>query len=265
MPPFFFDFTLAKTEIPDEQVVNMEQAAKIADGTNRCTYPIPKIDEIVKLIDKATYRVDKSKLISDVLACGAIAISNMVDLSQYDKREKEYLQIINSYRKYEQQLICDIFAKIFALLSSVVYDNGVFNDYLGELFMKCNLGNKKMGQCFTPYHICKFMANVAIDNPKEIIADKGILTICDPCCGGGAMAIAALDVLKNEYNINYARDCFIECDDLDIRCVHMAYLQLSLAGVPAKVCHQDSLTLQRYSEWHTPAFILQYPRFARFV
>lgn len=76
--------------------------------------------------------------------------------------------------------------------------------------------------------------------------------------------MAALDVLKNDFDINYAMDCFVVCSDVDLRCVHMAYLQLSLAGVPAIVKHEDSLTKQLYSVWRTPAFVMQYPRFMKY-
>lgn len=78
------------------------------------------------------------------------------------------------------------------------------------------------------------------------------------------MAIEALDVLKNEYKVNYAMNCFIECADIDIRCVHMTYLQLALAGVLAIVKHQNTLTNELWSVWKTPAFIFQYMRFRKY-
>lgn len=262
MPPFTFDFTLKTPNM--EYVPEQEHTvARAVKGTgNICPYPIPTVDEIIKMIDRSAYKVNRSKLIADVFECGALAISNQVDFNNYDEREQRYLEIIKSYSPSEQKLIVDIFAKVFALLSSVVYDNGTFNDYLGDLFMRCNQGNKNAGQFFTPYHISKFMAKITlsdIENPPQ-----RILTICDPCCGGGGMAIAALDVLKNDYNVNYAMDCFIECADVDIRCVHMTYLQLALAGVPAIVKHQNTLSKELWSVWKTPAFIFQYHRFYKF-
>lgn len=262
MPPFAFDFTLKQPNM--EYVPEQEhKVARAVKGTGTiCPYPIPTVDEIIKMIDRSAYKVNRSQLIADVFECGALAISNKVDFTKYDEREQRYLEIMKKYSPDEQKLIIDIFSKVFALSSSVVYDNGAFDDYLGEIFMRCNQGSKFAGQFFTPYHISKLMAKMTlsdIENPLQ-----KILTLCDPCCGGGGMAMAALDILKNDYNINYAMDCFIECADIDIRCVHMTYLQLALAGVPAIVKHQNTLTQELWSVWKTPAFIFQYRRFYKY-
>lgn len=263
MPPFTFDFTIKTPNM--EYVPEQEHTvARAVKGTgNICPYPIPTVDEIIKMIDRSAYKVNRSQLITDVFECGALAISNKVDFNNYDEREQRYLEIIKSYSPSEQKLIVDIFAKVFALLSSVVYDNGTFNDYLGDLFMRCNQGNKNAGQFFTPYHISKLMAKCTITDSD--IKQGEIISICDPCCGGGGLAIAALDVLKNDYNVNYAMDCFIECADVDIRCVHMTYLQLALAGVPAIVKHQNTLSKELWSVWKTPAFLFQYHRFYKYL
>ena len=229
-----------------------------------CPYPVPTVDEIIKLIDRSSYGVGKSKLISDVFACGALAVSNLVDFTQFDEREKQYKQIMNSYKPKERELIVQVFSKLFALLSSVTYDNGRFDDYLGDLFMRCNQGDKKAGQFFTPYHISHFMAKSSLANIDVKSEPNEFLSISDPCSGGGGLLMAALDVLKNDHNINYTHHCYMEASDIDIRCVHMTYLQLALAGVPAIVCHQNTLTNERWSIWKTPAFIFQYPRFCKY-
>ena len=263
-PFFFFDFTFDKsTPQALMQISRPERKERPTKTDNLCPYRIPTIDEIVKDIESASYRTDKQKFVSDLFECGAIAVSNMVDLSQRKKREERYLQIIRNYKPSERSMLTKIFAKIYALLASVVYDNGKFNDNLGELFMRCDLGNKNTGQFFTPYHISEFMARATLEESliKEKAEKDDILTISDPCCGGGGLLIAALDVLKS-LGVNYARNCFIDCGDIDIRCIHMTYLQLSLAGVPAIVKHQNALTREFWGVWYTPAYLFQYPRFA---
>ena len=248
---------IVETVVKTEQVPEQEQ--------NLCPYKVPTIEDIIKRINASVYRFDKHQLISDVFECGAITISNMVDLMNKEEREKRYLQVIKKYQKEEQTLIAEIFAMIFALLSSVVYDNGRFYDNLGELFMRCNQGSSSAGQYFTPFQVSAMMARMIIgDEILEKTQNDGVLTLNDSCCGGGGMMMAALDVLKNKYHINYTRNCFVLCSDIDLRCVHMTYLQLALAGVPAIVKHQNSLTGETWSIWKTPAFIFQYPRFCKY-
>ncbi len=235
-------------------------------SNNVCPYPIPKVEEILKEIQSSAYSVGMEKFLSDMFECGAITISNMVDKVNYKEREKRYLQIINSYKKEEQEKIHKVFSKIFLLLSSVVYDNGKFDDYLGEIFMRANAGNKHAGQFFTPYHVSMLMAKMSIgeERVQELAKSGEVITINDCCCGGGGMLIAALDVLRNS-GVNYAYNCFMDAGDIDIRCVHMTYLQLSLAGVPAIVRHQNALTRELWSVWYTPAYIFQSLRFRKYV
>jgi len=263
---FDIEFPSVRQELPIPIPVSTEKEVQKADEQkNVCPYKIPTIEEIMKRIKSAVYRVDTHQLISDVFECGAIAISNQVDLLQRDEREERYKKIMEKYQPQERELLAEIFGMIFALLSSVVYDNGRFDDYLGELFMRCNQGNSNAGQYFTPYHVSSCMAKMSIgDEVKEKAERNEILTVNDPCCGGGGLLIAALDVLKNEYNINYARNCFIEAGDIDIRCVHMTYLQLSLAGVPAIIKHQNTITRELWSVWRTPAYVFQYLRFQKY-
>ena len=138
MPPFTFDFTL---KIPNMKYVPKQEqtiARTLNDTGNNCPYPIPTVQEIMKMIDNSSYRVNKSKLISDVFECGAIAISNKVDFTKYDEREKRYQDIIKTYQPSEQKLITDIFTKIFCLCSSVVYDDGVFAETIVEYSVVIN-------------------------------------------------------------------------------------------------------------------------------
>ncbi|MBQ3255855.1 MAG: hypothetical protein IJA67_00365 [Oscillospiraceae bacterium] len=41
--------------------------------------------------------------------------------------------------------------------------------------------------------------------------------------------------------------------DIDLKCVHMVYIQLSLYGNPAVIIHGNALTVEEWSHWFTPA------------
>ena len=64
------------------------------DNKNLCPYKIPTVDEIIKRIKSATYRVNTSQLIADVFECGAISIANTVAIPQDQEREERYKQIM---------------------------------------------------------------------------------------------------------------------------------------------------------------------------
>ena len=224
---------------------------------------IPTVNDILKLFDKGIYKVNAHEFLSDVFECGAIAISNRFDIPQAPKREERYLQIIKKYDPDVQKLITEIFAKIFLLLTQQINPRVGFNDYLGELYMKSATSNSKTGQFFTPYDVSKMCAEVAINEKlvKEAIEQDRILTLSEPACGSGGMVIAAVDVLYNKYHFNYSRNLVVECSDIDSRCVYMTYLQLGLAGIPAVIFKRDTLSMETWERWETPAYIMQYMRF----
>ena len=224
---------------------------------------IPKVDDIIKLISKATYKVGIHELLSDVFECSAIAISNKFDFRNYDSREEKYKTIMKKYDLDTRNLICEIFEKIYMLLSNQITVG--FNDYLGELYMRSETSSNKSGQFFTPYCVSKMCAETSIDQKTidECIEKDKILTMHEPTVGAGGMVLALADVLYNKYHFNIARNLFIECGDIDTRCVHMTYLQLALAGIPAVIYHRDGLTLDTWDRWETPAYIMQYPRFVK--
>ena len=239
--------------------------AKVPDNEPKIKYEkIPTINDIIKLLDTGSYKVGRHELLSDVFQCGAIAIANKFDKRQAKKREETYLSIIKKYDKDTQQLITEIFAEISVLLLSQI-DMG-FADYLGELYMLSETSNSKTGQFFTPYHVSKLCAEMSINKNtvNEYIEKDKILTLNEPSCGAGGMIIAVIDILYNRYRLNYSRNLFVECSDIDQRCVHMTYLQLSLVGVPAIVYQRDTLTMKTWQKWETPAYIMQHLRFKKY-
>lgn len=256
-----------KTNIWDKESIKAEKInfAKVPDNEPKIKYEkIPTINDIIKLLDKGSYKVGRHELLSDVFQCGAIAISNKFDKRQAKKREETYLNIIKKYDKDTQQLIIEIFTEISVLLLSQI-DTG-FDDYLGKLYMFSETSNSKAGQFFTPYSVSKACAELSINGSivNEYIENDKILTINEPSCGAGGMIIAAIDILYNRYRLNYSRNLFVKCSDIDQRCVHMTYLQLSLIGVPVIVYQRDTLTMEMWQKWETPAYIMQYLRFKKY-
>src|SRR5206468_2986523 len=131
-----------------------------------------------------------------------------------------------------------------------------YDDVLGKTFMELELANKDAGQFFTPYSLCQAMARMSVDDGiKSAIEQRGFVTVSDPACGGAATLIAFCEAVR-EAGLNPQTQVHVTAQDVDIRCVHMAYVQLSLLNIPAVVVCGNSLTLEERSRWYTPAHIL---------
>lgn len=226
----------------------------------------PVLQEIRTLMDGLNCKHNRDQVLTDIFEMTAIGISNHSDLRPdiWNRREENYKALMERYELKDRLVLVEIFGKLFDLLTGMV-DNG-FDDYLGKLYMMSGTSNDKAGQFFTPYDVSKMCAQTVVTEEKveEHKASGEVITITEPACGSGGMLVAALDVLWNEHEFNYASNVYIDCGDVDRRCVYMCYIQLSLAGVPAVVRHTNTLTLEQWDEWHTPALILQWSKFEKY-
>lgn len=93
----------------------------------------------------------------------ACALSNPLDKSHFNEREKRYLKIIKKYDKREQQLFPDLAAHTVMAL-----EENPEQDFLGDIYMKLNLGSQTRGQFFTPYSISRLMAEMTVDDVASL-------------------------------------------------------------------------------------------------
>lgn len=204
---------------------------------------------LLKLISQATIRHSAWDIYRDFLALSAIAISNAVDINHRDSRENEYMDIIKKYTRQEIDLFPQMLCELVKALE------GDPRDVLGKIYGELELGNKWIGQFFTPDHLALAMAKTMVVEAKETIAQKGYISLCDPAIGGGAMIINFAKALLED-GVNYQQVLRVEGWDIDIKSIHMSYLQLSLLNIPAVLVHGDSLAQNIWAKWYTPAYIL---------
>lgn len=222
--------------------------------------PVPVITpgghkaEIAKLMRGLAGRHDLWRIFSDFVEMAACSIANAVDRSNPDRdaREARYMEIVKAYTRDELELFPRMLAH---LTEALTFAPG---DVLGELFMELDLGSKWHGQFFTPYSVCQLMARLTLgdtDAMKAEVERKGFVTVNEPACGGGAMLIAMAEAMQ-EAGVNYQQRLHVTAQDLDLKAVHMAYIQLSLLHVPGYVIHGNSLMVEQRSVWCTPAHVL---------
>ena len=210
---------------------------------------------------------DHYTVIRDFFELSAISIRNNFDFGpEHANFEKRFMEIAQGYKKE----YLEGFAKALGLLGekirSAVEGNAPFADWAGELYMDSGTSNGKAGQFFTPYSVSQCMAR--INFPKDEVRAKlgddpnRVLTIYEPTCGAGGLIVASIDALA-EVGVNYSWNAFVDCGDIDPRCVHMTYVTLSLLGVPAVVRLGDALMMEYRQNWFTPAYLMAWPHFKK--
>jgi hypothetical protein len=209
------------------------------------------MNPITKAIQGMAHRHSPHHIFSDFIEMGAIAVSNAVDKDQSVEREARYMQIVGKYSKDEPNKI----AELLGMLIMELERNP--RDVLGETFHELELHNTYKGQFFTPYPICRMMSEMTFfkDDAQGKIDQRGYIRAAEPSCGSGAMVIGLADVMKSN-GINYQQYLHVTATDLDSRCVHMAYLQLSLMHIPAVIVHGNTLSLEEFGHWYTPAHFM---------
>ena len=212
----------------------------------------------IKLYRELTYRWTPWEVWQDFVTMYACAISNAVDKSHFDEREAMYLKRIQKYSKKEQELFPQLAAEVVLAL-----EKNPEQDFLGKIFMELNLSNDSGGQFFTPYNVCRMMAEMTVGDVVAHVEKHGYITINDPACGAGATLIAAVHAAAkplSEAGFNWQNHVLVTAQDIDYIVALMCYIQLSLLGTAAYIKIGNTFTepmsstdtLENY--WFTPMY-----------
>jgi hypothetical protein len=224
----------------------------IGDSKDRGRPPPDHQKDLVKAVEGLGYRHGHWQVFTDFVEMAAISVSNAVDWGSREKREERYLQVVKRYKP-------DELARFPEMLSSLTMAfEGETSDVLGQTFHDLELHNKWSGQYFSPYPLCRMMAKMTIADRSDLearITERGFVTAQEPAAGSGAMIIALAHEMR-EAGVNYQQHLHVTAVDVDPKCVHMSYLQFSLLHIPAVIIHGNSLSLEEFDHWYTPAHIL---------
>ena len=218
----------------------------------------------VKTVDSLCGRHSRWKIWQDMIWMFAATISNAVDAEYREKRENQFHDIAKQYSEAEMTTFSELFAQLVMIFEHG-HELGSYRDFLGELFMELGLGNDAGGQFFTPYSVCKCMAEITMpDYIKEQIEQHGYASVYDCACGAGATLIAAADIMIHEHKINYQQNALFIAQDIDYTTALMCYIQLSLLGCAGYVHVGNTLTDpmtghvlfgdRKDTTWYTPLY-----------
>jgi hypothetical protein len=203
------------------------------------------------------------QVFSDFCALGALALANQVEKDE--DRENRYLALIGRYDVLDDRLaLREMLGCVVDALTEAVSSAGEgarpahpASDFLGSLFMELELSSHWHGQFFTPYVLCETMARMtyARDDIQRHVDEDGFVTVLEPACGAGAMAIAFAEVMR-EYGFLPHEHTHVVAVDVDATAAHMCFIQLALLGIPAAVHVGNTLTGEMREVFYTPAHIL---------
>ena len=185
----------------------------------------------------------------------ANSLAAQTDPENAEKRERRYQEMASTMTPE----LLSSYARMLALLFLTVREyRDDPCDILGGIYHELNLNNEWNGQYFTPDDVCRLMAQITLPS-DELSANDGPITINEPTCGSGTMVIGAIWAMQRK-EFDYRHNTFFVAQDIDIRCVWMAYIQLSLYGIPAMVIHGNTLTMEEWDRWYTPCALVPFSK-----
>ena len=143
--------------------------------------------------------------------------------------------IISKYSDAEQEKFAELLGEVIMGM-----EQNPDQDFLGELYMLCELGNDASGQFFTPYDVCRCMVEISGgSNPAAENAE--FFSVSDPACGAGALLIAFANLCRRK-NICYHDKVLFVAQDIDLIAGLMCYIQLSFLGCAGYVVIGNTIT-----------------------
>lgn len=204
-----------------------------------------------KLTEITRGRLDRIRVFNDFIELAAIRISNRVDPVHYKQRHERAKIINESYTQAEHAELYRYFEELFRQIQKN-HKSGIFEDILGQLFSE--LGFNRNGQDQSPHDLARLVAKLGIGSNIKM-PTKGYIDLSECSCGSGSLILAFAENMMSE-GLNCYEQLVVMATDIDSRCVQMAYLQLSLYGIPAVVIQGDTISLGEHTRWYTPMYIL---------
>ncbi|WP_424863021.1 N-6 DNA methylase [Streptomyces sp. MMS24-I29] len=203
---------------------------------------------IVRLLTANTGARRLADVFEDFVEMAALAVRNAVDRVGRARREEQYRLTAGRYTR--EQL--GRFAEALALVVETMGEDP--GDVLGRLYMELELGNKHIGQFYTPHDVSRLTAAMSAEAFAAEIAEQGFIRLYEPACGAASLVIAVTQELRQS-GFDYQMQLHVTAEDIAPQAVHMAYINLALLHVPAVVHRRDTLTQKTFDTWHTPAHV----------
>lgn len=220
--------------------------------------------EVLKTLQAVTGAYNLHDIFHDFVIMSMCAVHNSVPMNKSEKLEKKYLELAKKYKTEVIEAMAKALAELKNEYDAILKGNAQWHDVLGEIYMQSETSNSKSGQFFTPFSVSQACARTIVTRESYEEWTRGdpdgVATLMEPTCGSGGMILAVAERM-NELGVNCSWNMLVNANDIDERCVAMTYLQCAFLGIPAIITHGNGLSLEMWSEIHTPAYIFGYMHF----
>jgi len=200
-----------------------------------------KSDDFRKILERVSHRHDLRRSFDAFTRLSACALAAQT-------READYLEEAGRWEKPE----LDIFAEALGALV-LEMESRPFADILGGYYLEFGLSTKGQqwtGEFHTPKPVCDLIAKITLGDLESLPAE-GPITLCEPACGSGAMILSLAQACPSEAR----RRLRVTAIDINRTACDMAFINTSLWGIPTRVIHGDSLTMQCWAAWSNIHYI----------
>jgi type I restriction-modification system DNA methylase subunit len=194
-----------------------------------------------KILERISHRHDTRSVFDSFTRFAACALAAQT-------REAEYLEEVKRWKKPDM----DLFAEALGALV-IEMETQPFEDILGGHYMEFALSQKGQqwnGEFHTPKTICDLMARVTLGDMASLPAE-GHITVCEPACGAGAMILSLAQACPPEVR----RRLRVTAIDISRTACDMAFINTTLWGVPTRIIHGNSLSMEWWAAWSNIHYI----------
>jgi len=117
-------------------------------------------------------------------------------------------------------------------------------------FALSSKGQQWGGEFRTPKPICDLIAQLTANNLAALPADKPT-TVCEPACGAEAMILSLAEACPPDVR----RRLRMTAIDISHTACDMTFINTTLWGIPARVIHGNSLTMEYWAGWSNIHYI----------
>jgi type I restriction-modification system DNA methylase subunit len=164
-------------------------------------------------------------------------------------REPEYMEEAKNWTKEE----LETFAEALALLVTEM-ERHPFTDILGGYYMEFAISQKGQqwnGEFHTPKPVCDLMARMIVGEGDTWHAE-GKIAVCEPACGSGAMILSFGEACSPHIR----RRLRVTAIDINRMACHMAFINTTLWGIPTRIIHGNSLSLELWAAWSNIHYLM---------